>query len=222
MSDLPRHLKLLDKLLLDFPGEPMLLSELDGFLTGVIVCPELIMPGEWLPQIWGVEDGESVFENSGQAERMIGLVMEHYNTIAYGLNGSSGELAPLFEVDTRHNETLWELWIDGFDRAMDLRPDAWTKLLASDEDTRAALGGLMTLAEISHNECKLPKEEIDDLTEKAPDLIPSWVEALHEWRLRYHTSDVQRFRSAPSAKVGRNDPCPCGSEKKYKKCCGLN
>ena len=25
-----------------------------------------------------------------------------------------------------------------------------------------------------------------------------------------------------SEKVGRNDPCPCGSGKKYKKCCGLN
>jgi preprotein translocase subunit SecA len=25
-----------------------------------------------------------------------------------------------------------------------------------------------------------------------------------------------------SAKVGRNDPCPCGSGKKYKKCCGAN
>ena len=24
----------------------------------------------------------------------------------------------------------------------------------------------------------------------------------------------------PSAKIGRNDPCPCGSGKKYKKCCG--
>jgi preprotein translocase subunit SecA len=23
------------------------------------------------------------------------------------------------------------------------------------------------------------------------------------------------------AKVGRNDPCPCGSGKKYKKCCGM-
>ncbi len=24
------------------------------------------------------------------------------------------------------------------------------------------------------------------------------------------------------AKIGRNDPCPCGSGKKYKKCCGAN
>jgi preprotein translocase subunit SecA len=26
-------------------------------------------------------------------------------------------------------------------------------------------------------------------------------------------------RGASSTKVGRNDPCPCGSGKKYKKCC---
>lgn len=26
----------------------------------------------------------------------------------------------------------------------------------------------------------------------------------------------------PNAKIGRNDPCPCGSGKKYKKCCGRN
>ncbi len=29
-------------------------------------------------------------------------------------------------------------------------------------------------------------------------------------------------RPAVSKKVGRNDPCPCGSGKKYKKCCGAN
>jgi preprotein translocase subunit SecA len=28
------------------------------------------------------------------------------------------------------------------------------------------------------------------------------------------------LRSKPKVKVGRNDPCPCGSGKKYKKCCG--
>ena len=29
-------------------------------------------------------------------------------------------------------------------------------------------------------------------------------------------------KPAVSNKVGRNDPCPCGSGKKYKKCCGIN
>ncbi|MHC4292236.1 MAG: SEC-C metal-binding domain-containing protein [Planctomycetota bacterium] len=29
-------------------------------------------------------------------------------------------------------------------------------------------------------------------------------------------------RQLDQPKVGRNDPCPCGSGKKYKKCCGKN
>ncbi len=37
-------------------------------------------------------------------------------------------------------------------------------------------------------------------------------------------SDIERLLDPPvprrSEKVGRNDPCPCGSGKKYKKCCG--
>lgn len=35
-----------------------------------------------------------------------------------------------------------------------------------------------------------------------------------------NVSPVQVIRNAP--KVGRNDPCPCGSGKKYKNCCGRN
>jgi len=34
------------------------------------------------------------------------------------------------------------------------------------------------------------------------------------------TSASNREAAPTSKKVGRNDPCPCGSGKKYKKCCG--
>ena len=34
--------------------------------------------------------------------------------------------------------------------------------------------------------------------------------------------DGTKRKPAKSDKVGRNDPCPCGSGKKYKKCCGAN
>ena len=33
------------------PDDVVLLSELDGFLAGVAVCPELIMPSEWLEAV---------------------------------------------------------------------------------------------------------------------------------------------------------------------------
>jgi len=35
-----------------------------------------------------------------------------------------------------------------------------------------------------------------------------------------HEDPSMPFRS--NAKIGRNDPCTCGSGKKYKKCCGKN
>ena len=35
-------------------------------------------------------------------------------------------------------------------------------------------------------------------------------------------TDVKRPVVNKGVKVGRNDPCPCGSGKKYKKCCGMN
>ncbi len=36
------------------------------------------------------------------------------------------------------------------------------------------------------------------------------------------TAENRTVRKTTTQKVGRNDPCPCGSGKKYKKCCGAN
>jgi uncharacterized protein len=47
-----RRLKQLDEELLALGEETMLLEELDGFIAGLLVCPDLIKPGEWLPIIW--------------------------------------------------------------------------------------------------------------------------------------------------------------------------
>ncbi|MCI5073949.1 UPF0149 family protein [Oricola sp.] len=201
--------------------DPMLVSELDGYLAGIIVCPDLIMPGEWLPLVWGGgdEDSAPVFEDLAQAEKIAGLIMEHYNATIGDL--TEGRYAPVFDVDPRHDEVLWEFWIDGFATAMALRPDSWMTIAASsDDDTRAALSGLITLGAIGRRESDLSETEIDELTDLAPDLIVHWVDTLNAWRLRQSTTPPPQRGNF--GRVGRNDPCPCGSGKKYKKCCGLN
>jgi uncharacterized protein len=48
MSGLSRHIKQLDEELLALGEDSMLLEELDGFVAGLLVCPEMIMPGDWL------------------------------------------------------------------------------------------------------------------------------------------------------------------------------
>ena len=50
--------------------------------------------------------------------------------------------------------------------------------------------------------------------------LSGWDGILPEERRREIRDKWRRDKQAVSSKVGRNDPCPCGSGKKYKKCCG--
>jgi uncharacterized protein len=129
--------------------------------------------------------------------------------------------SPLFAVDKRNGDVLWELWIEGFEKVIKLRPAAWQRLLHTDVET--AMRGMLTLVDVARGD-----HPIDDaVTAMAPDSIARWIVALNAWRIaNYHPMQSAELTPQPSfasaRKIGRNDPCPCGSEKKYKKCCGLN
>ena len=74
----PMDLDALDEYLSErAPDDSMGLSDLDGFLTGVIVGPELIAPSEWLPIIWGDADPE--FETEDEMRVILGTIMGRYN-----------------------------------------------------------------------------------------------------------------------------------------------
>lgn len=224
MAILSPRLRRLDAALADLPAESeaMLLSELDGYLAGVIVCPELILPGEWLPAVWGSDDGGSPFADEHEARWYVELIMAHYNAVIRTLAKGGRRYEPFLEVDARHDEVLWELWIEGFGMAMKLRPDSWAAVVASgDEDVAEALAGMTMLIEVARDESDLERGAIEALTEEAPALIPVWVELLNAWRLTHYAPPLAADGPRPT-KAGRNDPCPCGSGKKYKRCCGLN
>ena len=50
--------------------------------------------------------------------------------------------------------------------------------------------------------------------------LQGWDDILTEQRRREIRDKWRLDRQAVSDKIGRNSPCPCGSGKKYKKCCG--
>jgi uncharacterized protein YecA (UPF0149 family) len=50
--------------------------------------------------------------------------------------------------------------------------------------------------------------------------LEQWDEILTPEKRSDITKEFRQSKIAVSSKVGRNDPCPCGSGKKYKKCCG--
>jgi uncharacterized protein len=229
MPGLSRHLKQLEKELLALGEETMLIEELDGFIAGLLVCPELIKPGEWLPTVWGHDgdDSQPAFDNLEHGNRVLGLLMEHYNDVARTLMERPGRYSPLFAVDKRNGDILWELWIEGFEKAVNLRPASWQKLLNTDVDTATAMCGMRTLIDIACGDPNMPSQDRDTLIATAPDDIARWTVALNDWRLANYrpmqgADPILRPTFTSANKVGRNDPCPCGSGKKYKKCCGLH
>ena len=53
--------------------------------------------------------------------------------------------------------------------------------------------------------------------------LEEWNDVLTEEKMVQIVKDFKRSKTVHKEKEpGRNDPCPCGSGKKYKKCCGAN
>ena len=111
-----------------------------------------------------------------------------------------------------------------------LRMDAWKLLLKSKRDGQLLLP-ILALCGDENGESLLnitPDEEEDRFMEEAGELIPACVTAIAAyWRGKGPKQISMPLPSGSSTKpartptkVGRNDPCPCGSGKKYKKCCG--
>jgi uncharacterized protein len=224
MSNTAVKLDRLHDSLLAMPEETMLLSQLDGYLTGIILCPETIPASDWLPKVWGPQDEPAgpLFLDSGEARRVTGLIMAHFNTLTAQLEDPNHVVLPVFDHDERPGieDTLWETWILGFREAVQLRHAAWRAALQDqDLSLTAAMNSIMVLISVGSRRSDLPREEQDKLILLAPTLIPLSMTLLNKWRLRKR----QGATKAPvklHSKLGRNDPCPCGSGKKFKKCCG--
>ena len=234
MSDADPDLDRLQDLLDAIPAERerMGVAELDGYVAALIVCPALILPSEWLSGVWGTDH---VFEDAAGSEATVAAVMGHYNRIARELAESPEEYAPVLGMDANSGEALWEPWIDGFERAMRLRPDVWEEIVASDdEEASASITMIVALNDIYDGRSALTEEAEDELDRLAPGMIPEVVRNLNAWTKSRQAGKRDRgqagfpagfgFQDRPAfgRKMGRNELCPCGSGRKYKRCCGVH
>ncbi|MBR9972120.1 UPF0149 family protein [Magnetospirillum sulfuroxidans] len=217
LHDLEAEIEALDQFLMSdlSPENCMMLCDLDGFLTGIAIGPELIMPSEWLPVIWGGE--EPAFDDVTQAQAIIGTIMARYNEILSQV--ADGTVAPII-METPGGEVIAADWAEGFMQAVTLRPAAWKPLLTSDKNVELMLPILALCCDDDGEPLlDLPQDVEDRLFAEAGDIIPETVLAIADYWRATQTAPV---RQSSGPKVGRNDPCPCGSGKKFKRCCGAN
>ncbi len=189
------------------------LSYTNGLLTAVIVGPEFIPQSEWLPRIANLlEEGASPED----IELLKALMLLDYGKILESLKAKNQFYEPYFWEDW-DERVITKDWAEGFLEGRRLRGDAWAQVSEGNNRSLAAIYVLLQDDEIN---AKLIEAGLDpeELFEAAVNEIPSVVQSLFD-RWAWQRPKNQGTFGQPGKKIGRNDPCPCGSGRKYKKCC---
>jgi uncharacterized protein len=202
-------------------------EELGGFFFGMLGGPALIPPSQWMPVVFG--QGEADYHDMDEANAVVGALMAHYNTMAVTVGAD--RLVTLDDVglNSDSEETL-RPWSRGFVRGYGLVRDAWDDALKDlDEDEAErfeTIGTILTIWADAAMYKELNELNDSEMKRMLTECRKAFVSSLNyyaslgltiyrETHLRPQGASVKQ----PHRPVGRNDPCPCGSGKKYKKCC---
>jgi uncharacterized protein len=204
------------------PEDAMTMDTLHGYLTAIAIGPETIMPAEWLKKIWGDDEGAAPsWKNPKEEERITELIMRFMNEVLVTFEVAPKEFEPLFCEAEHEGDTLvdGEAWCWGFWEGMELRPGSWDPIWESDLAPLMRPIYLLGADEIEESELAEVNTPIKghklalEIEANLPAIQKFWVP-----RRKALVETVKR----DEPKVGRNDDCPCGSGKKYKKCCGAD
>ena len=204
--------------------EGMTMDMADGFLHAIAIGPTTLHPRQWLPKIWGTEEMMPPMDSIEQLNHMLGLVMRHFNSVIAGLEDQPREISPRWSTmtyagDEREYDDA-EAWAHGFVQGMRLCWNDWQPLLA----TPLGQAWFRPIALLGEGEFSADQDELTETPAMRTELaqqIPQAVLDLHAHWLPFRRAVHERTVARPmQTKVGRNEPCPCGSGKKFKKCCG--
>ena len=205
-------------------GEIDDLEALDGFLTALAVCPELVPPSEFLGVIQSGADeaGDLVFEDLDDARTFMGLVMRHWNTVTRTLANDEPHMPVLLENE--EGVALGNNWAIGFLRGMKMREHAWSAMV-HDEERGGPFIPIFALACENHPDAEMRPYSEPITPERRESLQVGMIAGVLQLHRSFADDRLSLAARGPNAgpfrrKVGRNDPCPCGSGKKFKKCCG--
>lgn len=217
------------------PEGTLTYPQLAGFLFSIANSPELIPPSEWIPMVFN--DREGGFETSGEAEGALHAMMALYNDCCRERPEGRTPIPLGCEIrpqamDNLAADAALSQWAQGFSMGYDYLEESWSDYTPDELDEE--LGSLLMvltffsspkLAKAYHEEGS-SKRSLAEMAETVVTLFPEAMCAFAHlgrsiYRARCEAGDFEET-SPLRPKIGRNDPCPCGSGKKFKKCCGAN
>jgi uncharacterized protein len=228
----------LDRLetLLDDPALPeaMRLDEIQGYLCAALCGPFQIPAEEWLADVLGSEAAleTDAGREAAQLLREFAVVLE-----AELARGEPPVLLLYAKEDSEGSEDApsdYVPWCQAYLQGVDAAEEDWFEYLGEEEGKEDSeeitylderLFPLMLLTGEAEAAAREHGEEWPEGEERAQ------MESDCEEELPQAITDIYRFWVAKrgiktirrdAAKVGRNDPCTCGSGKKFKQCCGTS
>lgn len=186
--------------------------EMDGYLTGLLLTPHMDS-SDWVMGLWREPPAGN---DTARMEQALLAVLAHRRKIeASFAKGWPGFMPGYFEPGQRADHDMVRIWVKGFWTAMKLAPSYWSAI-AEDHRTATFVALLAGFMEVSE-----PFEERDDAEEirdQHAALLPRALVGMRKLALMREDKKAT-LQAMETGKAGRNDPCPCGSGKKYKRCC---
>ena len=188
-------------------------DEVQGFMMALLSGPDALNPTNWLPEILGEE---SLFDAKERTE-IERLVMAMAADMRMKLNEKT--LPDLWFYEDEAGNPDFYTWCNAYLYALDLVPTDWFEAVDQEEFEDLfypimALGGIYDDEENGEVISHLNEKELTQLESDLPHVL---LDIYWYWQAIINKPQTVRREGE---KVGRNDPCPCASGKKYKACCG--
>ena len=188
-------------------------DEVQGFMMALLSGPDALNPTSWLPEILGEE---SLFDAKERTE-IERLVMAMAADMRMKLNEKI--LPDLWFYEDEAGNPDFYTWCNAYLYALDIVPTDWFETVEQEEFEDLfypimALGGIYDDEENGEVILHLNEKELTQLESDLPHVL---LDIYWYWQAIINKPQTVRREGE---KVGRNDPCPCGSGKKYKACCG--
>lgn len=207
------------------PADCMSLEALDGYLAAIVCSPVAIPMATWMPQVWSAHADAVSFESGSRMQKVIRLVIGYHNELAVTLGIPDGWEPFCYAAQENDDIPLASEWVECFKLGVLQWPVDWRSRVDEETATRIGaelerlLGPWLPGGALVEGDDTQRRAWLDGVVEAMESIM-----AIRAAQGIARPAPILVEEPAPvsGVAVGRNDPCPCGSGKKFKKCCGAS
>ena len=209
---------------------------ISGLLLALASGPELVSPTEWLPLVYTDEESEPRFPDQDAFREFFGELMLVWNHWNDEIETEDAELhlpSRYRLVDDEIPSEPLSNFARGVAEGYGWLQEDWENLFEEIGDAEVteefdSLYGMTLVATLVLAEPERIRQLVAEEGDTAPSpeqaltFLPACLKALAKIARSLSAPEFEEEETPainPMRHVGRNDPCPCGSGKKYKKCC---